>query len=195
MNISDTQARYFNPRSQVFHEEYPLSRRLFRGHGVLQDLRILGEPGKLDHVAPHVLCQHVVKAVPLQDLEGVVSISYCREFKAVVVLVVVAQQSLEEFLVLEEMLEEPELANLEDDNALAPLFNVDGAGFHESSRFQMGYSIYSFMQIFSLARLIVKMTHMTYFAAIRKYDEKGYLNRTLISFGRQRYGKRPRIGL
>jgi hypothetical protein len=70
--------------------------------------RIFGELGKLDHVAPQVLHQVVVEAVPLQDLEGIVSLACGLELEAIAVLVVIAQQGLEDLLVVEELLEEPE---------------------------------------------------------------------------------------
>ena len=107
---------------QVLHQEYPLSRRFSSGHGVLQDLRILGELGELYGVALQVLCQVVIEAVPLQDFEGVVSIGYGLELEAIGVLVVIGQQCFEDLLVLEKMLEEPELADLEDDDAFARSF-------------------------------------------------------------------------
>jgi hypothetical protein len=61
---------------------------------------------------------------------------------AIVFPVVVAQQRLEDLLVLGELLEEPELADLEDINAFVPLFDVEGAGFHDTlvSNGNMGQS-------------------------------------------------------
>jgi len=38
-------------------------------------------------------------------------------------------------MVVEELLEEPELADLEDYDAFAPLFHVEGAGLHISFSF------------------------------------------------------------
>jgi hypothetical protein len=77
-----------------------------------------------------VLYQVVVEAVPLQDLEGIVSLACGLELEAIAVLVVIAQQGLEDLRFVEELLEEPELADLEDDDAFAALFNVKGAGSH-----------------------------------------------------------------
>jgi hypothetical protein len=69
---------------------------------------------ELDNVPLHVLHQVVIEAIPLQDLEGINPLARCLELEAIVFLTVVAQQSLDDLLVVEEVLEDQELANLED---------------------------------------------------------------------------------
>jgi hypothetical protein len=46
---------------------------IFSGHRVLQNMRILREYWELDHVSFQALQQGAVKAVPLQDLEGILA--------------------------------------------------------------------------------------------------------------------------
>jgi hypothetical protein len=72
-------------------------------------MRILCETGELDQVASQVFHQLVLEAVLLQDLECIVPLADGLELEAVVVFFVMAQQSLEDLFVLEELLEEPEL--------------------------------------------------------------------------------------
>lgn len=89
------QAHRLLDRRQVLHHEYPLVRGLLEGHGVLQDLRILGVLGELDHVTLQVLHQVVVKAISLQELEGIVPRADGLELEAVEVFVVVIQKRIE----------------------------------------------------------------------------------------------------
>ena len=98
---------------------------------LLQDLRILGGLGEIDHVAQQALHQIVVEAVALQDLEGVVPCADGFELEAVLVPVVVVQKRIEDLSFVEELFEDPELAELEDGDAHASLDGIEGIGLHE----------------------------------------------------------------
>jgi hypothetical protein len=69
--------------------------------------------GELDQVTFQILCQIVVEAVLLQELEGVVPRADGLELKAAQIFVVIVQQRIEDLSVIEELLEDPELAKLE----------------------------------------------------------------------------------
>ena len=43
---------------------------------------------------------------------------------------IVVQEGIEELVVIEELLEDPELTELEKCDALAPLYHVEGTGLH-----------------------------------------------------------------
>jgi len=71
------------------------ARSRYQGHGVFQDLGILGVLGKQDHVAIQVLHQVVVKAISLQELEGIVPRADRLELDAVEVFVVLVLAGME----------------------------------------------------------------------------------------------------
>jgi hypothetical protein len=86
--------------------------------------------GELDHVAFQVLHQVVVEAVLFQELEGIVPRGNVFELETIQVFVVVIQQRIEELMVIEELLEDPELAKLEKCDVLAPFYHIEGIGLH-----------------------------------------------------------------
>jgi hypothetical protein len=57
--------------------------------------------------------------VPLQELESLVPLAYCLEFKAVEILVVVVGRLSEDLSILEEVLEDPVTSCFEHGDALA----------------------------------------------------------------------------
>ena len=60
------------------------------------------------------------------------------ELEAKEVFVVVVQEGIEELVVIEELLEDPELAELENCDALSPLYHVECIGLHIRSFGQGG---------------------------------------------------------
>ena len=94
----------------VLYEEYPLIRGLHVGYGVLKQCGIFAVPGWLHHEGPKVLHQFIVKACAIQDLEGLVPLSEGLALESEFVLVVVLCEGLECLLVVEEVLENPQLA-------------------------------------------------------------------------------------